>query len=131
MKTYNCLNCNKECTVSYQKTNKYCSNTCQKEYEYKQNIQNWKTTGNIGKGTLKRYLSEIKEGCWECGITEWNLKPIVLELEHIDGNSSNNLEENVSLICPNCHSQTSTYKGKNKGNGRHARMQRYYEGKSF
>ena len=131
MQKYNCLNCNKECSVSQQKTNKYCSNTCQQDYQYKQYIVKWQQTGKIGKTTLKKFLSTKKEGCWTCGITEWNGKPIVLELEHIDGNSENNSEDNVSLICPNCHSQTETYKAKNKGNGRHFRMQRYYEGKSF
>jgi len=67
----------------------------------------------------------------ECGITEWNGKEIVLELEHIDGNSLNNTEENLSLLCPNCHSQTDTYKGKNKGSGRHYRKVRYQKGKSY
>jgi hypothetical protein len=66
-----------------------------------------------------------------CSIETWNDKPIVLELEHKDGNSENNRPENLCLICPNCHSQTETFKGKNKGNGRHVRRTRYKEGKSF
>ena len=64
------------------------------------------------------------------GINEQKQK-IVLELEHIDGNSDNNDLKNVCLICPNCHSQTDTYKGKNVGQGRHYRRVRYAEGKSF
>jgi Zn finger protein HypA/HybF involved in hydrogenase expression len=67
-------------------------------------------------GALKRYLyrNEIKkEKCEDCGITEWNNKKISFDLEHIDGNSSNNLLENLKILCPNCHSQTSTYKGRN------------------
>ena len=111
--------------------NIYCSNECQRKYEFDERIQNWKNTGLIGKNSLKLYLSLKKDGCWSCGITSWNNKPIILELEHIDGNSANNAENNVCLICPNCHSQTDTYKNKNKGNGRHKRMERYYEGKSF
>lgn len=129
--TYECLNCKKENIYSNQKYNKYCNITCQKEYEHKQRIVEWQEGGTIGKGPLKRYLAEQKEGCWECGITEWNGKDIVLELEHINGNSSDNTEENVSLLCPNCHSQTPTYKAKNKGNGRHYRRQRYQEGLSY
>ena len=43
---------------------------------------------------------------------------IPLEIEHIDGNYLNNIESNLLLLCPNCHSLTSTYKGANKGNGR-------------
>ena len=45
-------------------------------------------------------------------------KPIVLELEHIDGNHSNNERENLEAICPNCHSQTDTWRGRNKTNKR-------------
>jgi 5-methylcytosine-specific restriction endonuclease McrA len=54
-----------------------------------------------------------------------------MELEHIDGNSENNSLDNLSIICPNCHSQTPTYKGANKGKGRHYRRVRYSQGKSF
>ena len=66
--------------------------------------------------------------CTECS---WNGKELVLELEHIDGNAMNNKEENLSLLCPNCHSQTPTYKGRNVGNGRHWRRERYAKGKSY
>jgi hypothetical protein len=69
--------------------------------------------------------------CSHCGIAEWNGKSIVFEVEHKDGNSENNSPENVCLICPNCHSQTPTYKGANRGNGRHFRRKRYAEGKSY
>jgi len=44
--------------------------------------------------------------------------PLTVHLEHIDGNSSNNDLSNLTLLCPNCHSCTLTYKGRNKGNGR-------------
>ena len=55
---------------------------------------------------------------------------VPIELEHIDGNSLNNSPDNVKLLCPNCHSLTSTYKALNMGKGRHSRRQRYQEGKS-
>lgn len=84
------------------------------------------------KNAIKRYLREtFGNKCSVCSIAKWNGKDLVFDLEHIDGNSENNSKENVCLICPNCHSQTATYKGKNKGNGRHIRRQRYKEGKSF
>ena len=60
----------------------------------------------------------IKEGiksemCELCGITEWNGKPVSFELDHIDGNRTNHKLENLRIICPNCHSQTHTYRARN------------------
>lgn len=48
---------------------------------------------------------------------------IPLEVEHIDGNYQNNTEDNLTILCPNCHSLTPTYKGANKGHGRKDRKQ--------
>ena len=54
--------------------------------------------------------------CEECQLTEWNNEPIPLELEHIDGIKTNNEQSNLKLLCPNCHAQTPTWRGKqNKG----------------
>jgi 5-methylcytosine-specific restriction endonuclease McrA len=125
-KSHSCLYCGTKINRG-----KYCSIAHQQAHAYETRIALWKETGEIGKAPLKRYLSEQKEGCWECGITEWNGNDIVLELEHINGNSQDNSEENLSLLCPNCHSQTSTYKNKNKGNGRHYRRERYAQGLSY
>lgn len=44
----------------------------------------------------------------------WNGKPLTLDLDHIDGNNTNNQLSNLRWLCPNCHSQTETYKGKNR-----------------
>jgi hypothetical protein len=128
MKVYNCLCCGKESSWSHRKVNKYCSITCQKDYEMEESIKN----GTASSRTMKRYLLKVFGNvCSVCGISEWNEKPLGLELEHKNGNSDDNSKENVCLICPNCHSQTSTYKAKNIGNGRHTRRTRYQEGKSF
>lgn len=51
--------------------------------------------------------------CYSCGLTNWLDQLIPLELEHIDGDRSNNLLENLTLLCPNCHALTPTYRGKN------------------
>lgn len=63
----------------------------------------------------KRLISEgvKKEKCDICGITEWLGEKVSLELDHIDGNSYNHRLDNLRIICPNCHSQTTTYRGKN------------------
>lgn len=126
MKTYKCINCEKDCIWSHQKTNKYCSIKCQQDYQYKNYITEWKNgihDGSKGKlqtsGYIHRYILEKQNyKCLQCGLDSWWDKPITLELDHIDGNSSNNKEKNLRCLCPNCHSQTPTYKAKNKGNGR-------------
>ena len=64
-----------------------------------------------------RLLSEkvFPHKCNKCSRTEWNGEPIPLELEHKNGNHSDNTLSNLELLCPNCHAQTATYRGKNKG----------------
>ena len=48
--------------------------------------------------------------CRSCGIGDtWNSKPIVLQIEHKDGDPYNNVIGNLEFLCPNCHSQTPTY----------------------
>ena len=59
----------------------------------------------------KRVLREGLLGyvCSMCGIKEWNGKPLVLQLDHINGDNRDNRIENLRLLCPNCHSQTETF----------------------
>ena len=119
-----CRNCNKE----IKNKNKYCSVKCQKEYEYMNFIKKWKegeTSGMRGEYQLsmhiKTYLLEkYNNQCARCGWGETNqyTGKIPLEIEHIDGNYKNNKEENLIVLCPNCHSLTSTYKGANYNHGR-------------
>ena len=124
-----CLNCFKE--ISNGK--KYCNNLCQKEFEYNVYIIRWKLQVENGlKGKyqisnhIRRYLyHKYGNKCCLCGWDKINpytgMSP--LEIEHIDGNYLNNNEENLMLLCPNCHSLTPTYKGANIGNGRKDRKQ--------
>lgn len=121
------LNCNKTIV----KRNKYCSVKCQKEYEYNEFIKKWKhgeTDGMRGEyqisSHIKAYLfKKYNNKCARCGWGEINqfTGKIPLEIEHIDGNFKNNNENNLIVLCPNCHSLTSTYKGANYNHGRKAR----------
>lgn len=127
----NCLSCGAELAKRTQKL--FCSTQCQADHRFKLSLEHWLETGEAPSNrAIRKYITEL-DGykCDVCGISEWNGKPIVLEVEHKDGNSEDDSRENVCLICPNCHSQTDTYKGKNKGRGRHSRRQRYHDGKSY
>lgn len=66
-----------------------------------------------------RILAEQDNKCIKCGIHDWLERPLSLEIDHIDGNSNNNSRENLEALCPNCHSQTPTFRGRNKKNIRH------------
>ena len=61
---------------------------------------------------LKEELFPYQCNC--CLLKEWQGKPIPLELHHKDGNNKNNNLSNLELLCPNCHSQTENFRGKNK-----------------
>lgn len=71
---------------------------------------------------LKRRLiksGKLKEECSDCGQKPlWNGKPLMLELDHINGIYNDNRIENLRLLCPNCHSQTPTSSGKNNKNNK-------------
>jgi Zn finger protein HypA/HybF involved in hydrogenase expression len=71
---------------------------------------------HVKSNTLKIKLIEDglkKHECEECRLNIWNGKLIPLELHHVDGNRYNNSIENLQIICPNCHAQTSNYSGRN------------------
>ena len=128
-KKYYCLNCGKDITKDKNTAHKYCSNSCQREYEQKKWVEKYKQDNSIAKSTkwgqipayLRHYIfDKFENKCCECGWSKINpyTNTLPLEIDHIDGNSENNSEENLRLICPNCHSLTSTYRGANRGNGR-------------
>lgn len=68
--------------------------------------------------TIKKYyLEAVTPDIHNCSICNaldrWENKPLMLQLDHIDGNKKNNLLSNLRLLCPNCHSQTETFVRKN------------------
>lgn len=73
----------------------------------------------------ERLIAEnyLKEECSECGIgNKWNGKQLVLQLDHIDGDSSNHKLENLRILCPNCHTQTETWGTPNRNLLKEARL---------
>ena len=89
------------------------------------------------EGTRRRYLLRTRPHQCQgtgCGITTWLGQPVPLEMDHTDGDSDNNTEENLRLLCPNCHALTPTHKGKNRGHGRtrqRVKNQRYADGLTY
>ena len=69
-------------------------------------------TYKLKQRLLKEGIKENK--CEVCGIEAWNGAPLNMELHHENGDRTNHLLENLLMICPNCHSQTDTYRAKNK-----------------
>lgn len=73
-----------------------------------------KTTTKFKQRLIRDGL--LKDVCASCGLSKtWNSKPIVLHLDHVNGKHRDNRLENLRLLCPNCHSQTDTYCGRNVG----------------
>jgi hypothetical protein len=69
-----------------------------------------------GRDLKKRLIKDgfAKDQCSECGqLPEWNGKSLVLQLDHINGDNTDNSIENLRILCPHCHSQTETWGGKN------------------
>ena len=68
-------------------------------------------TSHLCKRLIKEGYKENK--CEICGISEWMNKPISLQLHHKDDNHFNHQLENLQILCPNCHSQTDSFAGRN------------------
>ena len=74
------------------------------------------TKSYVKTSVLKwKLISEGKKEykCDNCGCSSWNGKQIALQLHHINGDDTDNRFENLQLLCPNCHSQTDNFCGKN------------------
>lgn len=131
-----------QCSVSFYyntnaSTGKYCSNKCQAEARHLLLLKEWKA-GNLPAcnkgGQLRSGIKEwVKQRdghkCVLCGWSEKN--PVTgrspLEVDHSDGDHTNNAASNLRTLCPNCHSLTPTWK--NTGNRKCAQRGRTYRRK--
>jgi hypothetical protein len=136
-----CENCKKPIEIKDSKyKRKFCSVTCIADNKKKKLLEYWlKTgipntfTGGKNGNTLKSHyirdylLKEQNNCCAICKCSNiWNNKVLNFILDHIDGDCNHNSRENLRLICPNCDSQTDTYKGKNLGKGRRSKGYKTY-----
>lgn len=132
-KKFKCLTCNKE--IISNRKRKFCSNECQGNYMYTQNIKKWLKNeisglSSNGKNTshfVKKYMIQtFGNKCRICNWSEINTSTgkIPIQLDHIDGNFRNCRPENLQLLCPNCHSLTSTFGSLNSKNGFNAMERR-------
>jgi hypothetical protein len=127
----------KACTNKIRRsTTKYCSNKCQQKEQADIYITRWKQgleTGNINAGEtgissyVRNYLIE-KAGnkCSSCEwskVNKWTGK-VPLTIEHKDGNWKNSKEENLEVLCYNCHSLTATFCSLNTGRGRRTALKK-------
>ena len=80
------------------------------------NQANYRANCSIKKIIKENNLLEYK--CSACNISTWNNKKITLEIDHIDGNSFNCNLNNLRYMCPNCHSQTSSFRGRGINTGK-------------
>lgn len=127
----NCLHCHVEFKPWSASYGKYCSNACQKEYEYEVWATRVDKTGCFPTVVApikrqKRYLKEQNGAkCAICGRKTWSGKSIDLVFDHINGLHSDWRVKNCRLICNNCDAQQPTFKGRNSGRGRRYRKKYY------
>jgi predicted restriction endonuclease len=128
IKEKKCTVCNIKYSTRFEKS-KFCSQDCDCLYRRQLTISKWKegkVKGYKGKVMnvspwLRRYMFEkYNSKCCKCGWCEINssTNKTPLEVNHIDGDASNTTENNLELLCPNCHSLTPNFRALNKNSKR-------------
>lgn len=136
-KTYDCLFCSKafQAYGNNGTPPKYCSRECMMAFWWKNAKAELLLLGvdnSSANRAGKKYLIELHNGkCQICGLSEWQEQPMPLVLDHFDGDPYNNSLSNLRITCNNCDALSPTYKGRNKGNGRFKRAERYKKEKEL
>lgn len=130
-KEYLCLNCGKKLDSN----RKFCDSNCRYEYDQNNYLEKWKQgleNGSRGSYQVSKYIEnylfkKYNSSCQCCGWSEVNMytHKVPLQIHHIDGDCTNNKEENLQLLCPNCHSLTENYGSRNENATRIDNRQRY------
>lgn len=129
-----CLNCGEE---PKRFGARFCSNRCQQAYQHRESDLKILASGDTSPHlrwprAVKAFLvRQHGHKCSICGRTKWRGKSVPLVADHINGNPDDSRVVNWRLVCGNCDMQLPTFKGKNRGSGRHSRRVRYAQGKSF
>lgn len=121
-KTGVCLNCGNTFALYKSSTGKFCSSKCQGEYKHKKLVSEWKDGKYVATGYripsfIRKYMLEKCEyKCEKCNFSGTNpyTNKTILQLHHIDGNCRNNREDNLQVLCPNCHAKTENFGSRNK-----------------
>lgn len=118
LEEFTCLYCGTTHKIQCLQDRKFCNNKCQSEYKWENEFLPKILSGNASSHLCKKYLlKKYGNVCMICGHGPiWNNKKLVMQLDHINGNSDKNFIINLRLVCPNCHSQTETYGSKGHGN---------------
>jgi hypothetical protein len=113
---FTCLSCGKVNPIKgHSYTNKYCNNSCQQEHQRRnkafEKVQEWKEAKEPQAWTkipdyIKQYLIQNRgHACEVCDTKFWIGNKVPLDVIYKDGDSYNNKEDNLQLICPNCRAQ--------------------------
>jgi len=130
-----CKNCGNLITKEHYRKVSFCSIKCGCEWKQKELVRQWKANEISGSTSIRYEIREfVRHYLFEkydnkCAICGWHeINPatgkIPLQVDHIDGNYTNNTESNLILLCPNCHSLTPTYGRLNLGHGRSHRTKK-------
>lgn len=134
-----CQYCGKE--ILSKRMKKFCTRKCQEDKRYSDLVHLWKsglhpgnkpTTLGICNFVRRYFFEKFDSSCQKCGWSEVNQTTgkIPLTLHHINGDSSDNSEKNLELLCPNCHSLTSNYCSLNKNSKRITKRKSWHRNKT-